>query len=438
MAKYIIEGGVPLKGKVKIPGAKNAGFKLMIASLLSDESSTLSNVSYIRDVVAVSKIIEALGAEIEISDDRVQISGGISNWEVPEELGLKSRASFMYLPVLLHRFKKGKVPYPVGDKIGDRLINWFLEGLGKMGVMIKTFDNLIEASAPRGLSGCHYKFPKNSHTGTEALILAAVLASGKSRLENAAAEPEVDDLIAFLSNMGARINRVKERVIEIEGVSSIKGAVHQVMPDRNEVVTFGCMALGTKGDIEIDNVNINHVNSFVKEVKGSNGSLRQKSGALQVFYKQVLKSTYIETKPHPAFMTDWQSQWAALMTQANGTSVIHETIFENRFGYMSQLKKMGAKIELFNPSVANPAEFYNFEWSEEAAKYPHAAKIFGPKQLHGTDLEITDIRAGATLVFAALIAEGRSEIQGIEHIERGYEDLEGRLEKLGAKIKKVD
>jgi len=438
MAKYIIEGGVPLKGKVTVPGAKNAGFKLMIASLLSDEISTLSNISYIRDVISVKKIIGALGAKVEFSDDKIQISNGIKSWEVPAELGIGSRASFMYLPVLLHRFKKGKVNLPVGDKIGERPINWFLEGLEKMGASIIKTDGLVEASAQNGLSGCNYTFPKNSHTGTEGLIIAAALASGKTKLENAAAEPEISDLITFLNKMGAKIKRVSERTIEIEGVNSLKGVVHKVMPDRNEVVTFGCIALGTKGDIEIENADPKFVEAFLEKVKEVGGGVETAEGGLRIFYKGELKSTNVETKPYPGFMTDWQSLWTALMTQANGESTVHETIFENRFGFVPNLQKMRAKVELFSPAVSDPARFYNFDWNSESAKYSHAAKIVGPTKLKGTDLEVTDIRAGATLVFAALMAEGESKLSGIEHIERGYENLEGRLSRLGARIRKVD
>ncbi len=437
MAKYIIEGGVPLRGKVKIPGAKNAGFKLMIASLLSEDPSTLTNVPYIRDVVAVSKIIKSLGAKVEISDDTVQISGGIKNWEVPEELGLKSRASFMYLPTLLNRFGKGKVPLPVGDKIGDRPINWFCEGLEKMGCAINKQSDSLEVTTKNGLVGANYKFPKNSHTGTEGLIMAAVLATGKTKLENAAAEPEVDDLISFLSKMGAEIKRTDNRIVEIEGVSSLKGASHEVMPDRNEVVTFGCMALGTKGEIEIENVCDDHVTVFISKVKSAGGGLEKGSNRLRIFYKGELTPTFVQTGPHPSFMTDWQSQWVALMTQASGVSVVYETIFENRFGYVQALQKMSARVELFKTMVENPSQFYNFEWTKKAKELPHAANIFGPTKLKSGKLEVSDIRSGATMVLAALMAQGKSEIYGIEHIERGYEDLEGRLQKLGAKIKKV-
>jgi len=303
---------------------------------------------------------------------------------------------------------------------------------------VKVDRGVIEATATQGLAGCLYKFPKNSHTGTEALILAASLASGKTRLENAAAEPEVDELISFLNQMGAKIKRTSRREIEITGASSLKGAVHKVMPDRNEVVTFSCMALGTRGDVEIENANLSHVGGFIKEVKAAGGGVQEKSSSLRICYKNTLKPTSVATLPFPGFMTDWQSLWTALMTQAEGESVIHETIFENRFGYVPHLLKMGARIELFNPAVGNPEEFYNFEWGEQTANFHHAAKVYGSTGLNGEQLEVTDIRAGATLVFAALMAEGKSEITGIEHIERGYEDLEGRLERLGARIERVD
>jgi len=438
MAKYIIEGGFPLKGKVTVSGAKNAGFKLMIASLLSDETSALSNISYIRDVISVKKIIEALGAKVDFSDDTMQVNGGIKSWEVPSELGIGSRASFMYLPVLLHRFKKGRFNLPVGDKIGERPINWFLDGLEKMGATIVKTNGLVEANAPKGLSGCNYTFPKNSHTGTEGLIMAAVLAKGKTRLENAAAEPEIDDLIAFLNKMGAKISRVSERIIEIDGVNSLKGTTYKVMPDRNEVVTFCCIALGTKGDIEIENANQKVIEAFIQKVKKAGGGVEMIEKGLRAFYKGELKPVNIETAPYPGFMTDWQPLWTTLMTQAVGESIVHETIFENRFAYVPSLQKMGAEIKLFSPPISNPDIFYNFDWNSESAKYPHAVKISGPRKLKGSELEVTDIRAGATLVLAALIADRGSVLEGIEHIERGYVDLEGRLASLGAKIKRID
>lgn len=438
MAKFVIEGGVPLKGTVKIPGAKNSGFKLLIASLLTDELCTISNTPFIRDVVSVTKIIESLGAKVEISDDTVQISGGIKNFEVPEELGLKSRASFMYIPVLLHRFNKSKVPFPEGDKIGSRPINWYLEALKRMGANVKDEKNSIEITAPDGLKGIEYSFPKNSHTGTEALILTAVLAKGKTKIENAAEEPEVDDLIVFLNKMGAKIVRAEKRVVEIEGVSSLEGTSHEVMPDRNEVVTYGCMALGTQGDIEIENVNLDHLTMFISRVNAAEGGIGKLDKSIRVFYKGVLKPTFVQTQAYPGFMSDWQSVWCTLMTQANGISVLYETIFENRFGYVDSLNKMGANINLFNPPIEEPKEFYNFEWAKKTSELKHAAEIYGPTKLKGKNLKVTDIRSGATLVFAALIAAGKSEISGIEHIERGYEDFEVRLEKLGARIRKVD
>ena len=302
MAKYIIEGGVPLKGKVEISGAKNAGFKLMIASLLSDKPSTLTNIPYIRDVVSITKIITSMGAKVEVFDDTVKISNGPSSWEVPEEIGLKSRASFMYLPILLHRFKKGKVYLPVGDRLGDRPINWFLEGLEKMGAVVSKENRAIEVLVSKRLNGINYSFPKNTHTGTEGMILAGVLAEGNTILENAAAEPEIDDLISFLRGMGAKIERTEGRKIEIEGVSSLKGATHKIMPDRNEVVTFGCYALGTKGDIEIEGVRISDLRSFLEQIKVTGGVFETAQDSLSVSYESELKPTFVETSPHPGFI----------------------------------------------------------------------------------------------------------------------------------------
>ncbi len=437
MAKYIIEGGIPLKGEVKIPGAKNAGFKLMIASLLSDELSTITNIPYIRDVVAVKNIIENIGPKIEFSDDTIQVSGPVNTWQIPSELGLKSRASFMYIPALIHRFRRAKVPLPVGDKIGERPINWFLDGLVEMGATVNKDENFIDVSAEK-LRGAVYRFPKNSHTGTEGLVMAAVLADGTTRIENAASEPEVDDLIAFLNKMGAKIKRTESSIIEIEGVSSLKGTVYEVMPDRNEAVTFSCMALGTKGDIEIEGVNHRHLEAFKKEVGNAGGGWEEKEKNLRVYFDQILKPTNVTTTPYPGFMTDWQSLWVALMTQAQGISTVCETIFENRFGYIPNLQKMGADIETFFPEVSDPETFYNFDWNEKTRSLPHGVRINGSTPFHGGKMEVQDIRAGATLVFAALMAKGISEIFGIEHIERGYEDLAGRLERLGARIRKED
>lgn len=440
MAKYIIEGGVPLKGKIEILGAKNSGFKLLIAALLSDQTSVISNLANNSNVSWVSQSISELGGEINIVDAHVRsVSGRGVSKEILTNENTISRASSMFLPILLHRFGKAKVRVPSGDKIGKRPINMHIQGLESMGVKVTQEDNFIQVKSQKGIKATNFRFEKNTHTGTETLILAAVLANGKTTLENAAEEPEVDDLIDFLNKMGAKIKRFDGRTIEIDGVTRLDGTKHRVTPDRGEVVTFGCAALATKGDVTVLFGEKVDLKSFTDRVLKAGGGLEEaEDGTLRFFSRGGLKATNIETAPHPGFMTDWQSLWAILMTQASGESIIHETVFENRFAYVENLKKMGAKVEFFNPKVENPEKFYNFHWSTEAAFQPHAIKIYGPAKLHGSELKVSDIRAGATLVLAALAAEGRTVLNSIEHIERGYDNLEGRLETLGVKIKRVE
>lgn len=436
MAKYIITGGIPLKGNVKIYGAKNSSFKLMLAALLSDHPCRLSNICFIRDVVSVKKMAEAIGAQINFEENKTVslIGSGINISEVPLEFGKNTRASSMILPVLLHRFKKAKVPTPGGDNIGARSLDWHLDGLRALGVEVAYVDNFIEAKAPNGLIGSTYTFKKNTHTGTETMILAGTLAKGITTLLNAAEEPEINDLINFLNSLGADIGRVGSRKVVIKGVSMLKGGNWRLMPDRNEAVTFACTALATKGDIFVEEARNDHLLAFLNKVNLAGGGYEIQDNGIRFFYKQPLVATQVETAPYPGFMTDWQALWVTLMTQAQGESNVHERVFENRFGYTEYLKQMGARIELFNPKVEKPEEFYNFNLSDKKENSFHAAKITGPTQLNGTALEVQDIRAGATLTLAALVAKGQSVIDNIELIERGYENLEGRLESLGAEI----
>ncbi len=445
MAKFIIEGGTPLKGKVKIGGAKNSGFKLMIAALLSEEPTTLRNISNIRDVAVMKEIIEALGGRVEVDGDHsLRVSPrGLNKYQVPTDLAGKSRASSMLMGPLLARFGKAVVPLPGGDKIGARPLDRHLTGVEAMGAAFEQLNNQLIVKSYSGLIGTDYSFGKNTHTGTETLIIASVLAQGKTVLKNAAAEPEVDDLINMLNSMGARIRRVGPRIIEIEGVSSLHGTHYTVMPDRNEAVTFACAALATGGELTIENVRLPDLAAYLEKLSEIGAGYEMIKGEsfvnenLKVFAKKELKSADVVTGPHPGFMTDWQAVWTTLVTQAAGESIVHETVFENRFNYVPQLVKMGAKIKLFNPSVERPEMFYNFNWQDNKPDYFHAAKIAGPTPLRATEVVVADIRAGATLTIAALLAKGISVLHDIEHIERGYEDFEKRLTALGAKIKKV-
>lgn len=438
MAKYIIEGGTPLKGQIQILGAKNVGFKLMLSALLSDEASIISNVANNSNISWVSEAINNLGGKIEVVDAHTRsISGkGVSS-EVLSNENFVSRASSMFLPILLHRIGKAKVPVPTGDKIGHRPIDRHIEGLKSMGAKVKLDGNFVEAETSGKLNGTSYRFEKNTHTGTETLILAACLANGSTVLENASIEPEVDDLISFLNKMGAKIKRKSTRTIEIEGVTGLNGAKHNVMPDRNEAVTFGCIALATKGDATVLSAEQKDLEPFIDKVKEARGGVELGKDKIRFFHEEDILATSIDTAPHPGFMTDWQPLWSTLMTQATGESVIHETVFESRFAYVENLKRMGANIEFFSPKVENPENFYIFNWNKEAAQKPHAVKIQGPTKLYGKNLPVFDIRAGATLVLAALTAQGRSVLENVEHIERGYENFEGRLESLGAKIKRA-
>ncbi len=436
--KYIVEGGVPLKGSVKVFGAKNSSFKLMLSALLSDEPSTISNICFIRDVISVKQLIESLGGTAEVGNNKTLIvSGkGLEGSEIKQEFGQKTRASSMFLPVLLHRFKKARVPLPGGDNIGARSLDRHVEALKSLRVQIRIENGFIEAEAPNGLVGTEYTFQKNTHTGTETFILAAALARGNTVLNNAAEEPEINDLINFLNLMGAKILRSGHRQITIQGVTSLKGASFELMPDRNDVVTFACAALATRGDILVEKAHEEHLKAFLAKVVAAGGGYETLPEGIRFFAKGTLLATTVETAIHPGFMTDWQALWVTLMTQAEGQSVVHERVFENRFGYVADLQKMGAKIELFNPEVENPDEFYNFNTADRKENSFHAAKITGPTQLNGTNLVVQDIRAGATLTLAALVAKGQSVIENIELIERGYENLEGRLESLGANIVK--
>lgn len=439
MAKFVIRGGKPLKGAVRVGGAKNSSFKLMIASLLAQGESKLLDISRISDVETTKEVIKVLGGKVK-SPGKGTIfvnPDNIKTYKIPREFGYKSRASIMFAAPLLDRFGQAFLPFPGGDQIGRRPIERHLEGLKALGVKVKLTNSFVQLSC-RQLKGTRYRFAKNTHTGTETLIMAAVKAKGTTILENTALEPEVDDLIEFLNEMGARIKRLPNRRIKIEGVTKLKGKIHKAIPDRNEAVSYACAALATKGDVIIENAEEEHLKAFLEKVKETGGCFETGCYGMRFWYARPLKATDITTSPHPGFMTDWQPLWATLMTQAKGRSKIIETIHTNRLGFTLNLIKMGVKIELFNPKVVDPEKFYNFNLEDDRPEYFHAAKVFGPTPLKGIDLFIPDIRAGATLTLAALIAKGKSTLSGIEHIKRGYEDLDLRLKELGADIKRVD
>lgn len=432
---FTITGGTPLHGSVRVGGAKNASYKLMIAALLGESESRLLNFSHISDVELVRDIINYLGGQAYEAGERAIFIDPthLTSHQIKPEHGAQGRFSTMFIPALLHRFGRAEVPAPGGDKIGKRSLDRHFEGLRALGAEIEINNDMYVATT-NGLKGTTYRFAKNTHTGTETLLMAAVKAKGRTILENAAEEPEIDDLINLLNSMGAWIRRRPRRVIEIEGVDSLHGAIHKMMPDRNEVVTYACTAISTKGDIVVENANPEHLKEFLATLDNLNAGYEVGNYGIRFFYKGPLRATHITTTFEPGFMTDWQPLIATVLTQCHGTSTIHETIMANRFQYVDALKKMGAQIELYNPAVTHPEETYNFNLDEDSSEYYHAIKVTGPTELRAGEFEVVDLRHGATLVSAALAAQGTSKVYNIEHIERGYEKLDERLRSMGADI----
>jgi UDP-N-acetylglucosamine 1-carboxyvinyltransferase len=439
MSSFKITGGTPLFGSVRLGGAKNASYKLMIASLLSDQESRLLNFSRISDVAAVGEMITSLGGTVEQRGERTLFinASQMQRFEIDEKYGPQSRSAPMFVPVLLHRFGEAVVPNPGGDKIGKRPMERQWGALQQMGATIEQRGEFIVSRA-KELHGIDYTFEKNSHTGTETVLMAAVLAKGKTILRNAALEPEVDDLIVFLNNMGARIRRRYHRIIEIDGVDSLSGTIHRIMSDRNEAVSYACAAIATKGDIIVENARREHLEAFLEKLDEMGGGYEIGPYGIRFYYKGPLSSADIITSPHPGFMTDWQPLWAVLATQAQGESIIHETIFPTRFQYIEQLQAMGVSATLFNPDIDNPNKVYNFDLDSDAPENFHAVKLQGVAKLSSGEFAVKDLRHGATLVIAAIIAKGSTVLHNIEQIDRGYEELDVRLRSMGANIERID
>lgn len=440
MDAFTIRGNLKLKGEVAIAGAKNVALKTFVASLLTDDEITIRNIPHIKDVLLMLDVMKHLGVETQFKDHVVHIKkGALHETTVPLDVGGRLRTSSMVIGPLLARYGQAKIPNPGGCRIGARPIERHIEGLKLMGAQISydSGDGYFHAKATK-LHGVHYTFPKNTHTGTETLLLASVLADGETVLDNAAEEIEIDDLIAFLSSMGAKIKRMSPRTIVIEGVSSLHGTEHTIMPDRNEEVTFAVASAITHGSIVTRNSRPECLKAFHEAFCSVGGSVELlDKDATRYSVKDSINALDIITAPYPGFMTDWQGPWAVLMTQGKGISTIHETVFESRFSYVSELKKMGATIEFYDPDVKDPETFYNFNWEDRIDGYHQGIRITGPTALHNAILAIDDLRAGATLVLAALAAEDETLIHGVEHIDRGYENIEIRLGELGADIKRV-
>lgn len=404
---------------------------------VASTSRTLWGGGKIGDVDVTFKTLEAIGIKCSRpGDNTIYIQGGdLSTHIIPKFTGEKTRATTLFAGLLLNKTKKAFIPLPGGCSLGDRFIDRHIDGLKVMGAEIEYTTDGIEMSAPNGLTGATYRFEKKSHTGTEALIIAAVLASGTTILENAALEPEIDDLINFFNAMGARVKR-NGGAIEIIGVKQLHGATHVVMSDRNEAVSYACMAIATRGDIIVEGARSEYIQAFLHKLDEVGGKYEIADYGIRFYYESPLIATDITTAPEPGFMTDWQPLWTTMMTSAKGTSHVLELVHNNRLAFTKELNIMGANIELYDPKLKNPEELYQFIWPERIHNF-HAAKIVGPTPLHGVDMTVPDLRGGATLVMAAIMAKGESTIHNVELIDRGYERFDERLQNLSANIERI-
>jgi len=440
MSRYIINGGKILKGEVSLKGGKNASFKQIIASMLTPQTCHINNIPQISDVKITESIAKFLGAKIrKTGQHSITIrTSQINNSTVPSGTGKKSRASFMFAAPLLARCGQASTPIPGGDRLGARPLNRLIDAFSQMNIQSSIKKNSIFFHSSE-LKPTTYTFPKPSHTITEVLTMTASLIPGISRLNNTALEPEIDDLIIMLNKMGAKIKRnpKKPKQIIIKGVKKLKGTHHQVISDRNEAVTFACAALATKGQVNILRINPDHIKTFLNVIEQMGADVDRGQDEVTVKWVRPLKAYRIETDPEPGFMTDWQAAFSVLLTQTIGSSTIVEKVFPSRFQHIAPLQKMGAKIKLFNPIVKNPQKYYHFNPESNRPEYFHAVKIYGPCQLQPIKIDINDLRSGACLTLAALIANGQSTINGVEYIARGYEKLAERLCYLGADIRYI-
>ena len=435
MDAFLVRGGKPLHGTVRVSGTKNLVSKLMVASLLSDTPSTFTNAPVQLGEVDITADIErSLGTEIQMSPDAngtlILSTPQFATTVVPQRFAGLNRIPILMIGPMLHRTGTASVPMPGGDKIGQRPVNYHVTALEQMGAHVEFVDNYFHVKADR-LIGTQITLPFPSVGATENIIMTAVLAKGTTILDNAAVEPEIVELMKFLQKMGAIINLETNRRIVIDGVDRLKGAQQRITPDRIEAASFACAAIATKGDIFVEGALQSTMITFLNNIRRAGADFDVTGTGIRFFYKDKLKPLAIETDVHPGFMTDWQQPWVLMMTQANGMSVIHETVYENRFGYTEELRKMGAHIELYKSCLGgNPCRF-------KTLVHPHSAVILGPTKLKGANIVIPDLRAGFVYLIAATLAEGDSVITGIHHVERGYERIQDKLQGLGVDIERI-
>ena len=417
MEQYVVKGGVPLRGEVSIGGAKNAALGILAAAIMTDETVTIENVPNVRDTRVLLQAIEGIGAKVKyIYNNTVQINGGsISDLNVEYEYIRKIRASYYLLGALLGKYKESNVALPGGCNIGSRPIDQHLKGFKALGAKVNIDHGVVSAKA-ENLVGGHIYFDVVTVGATINLMMASCMAEGETILENAAKEPHIVDVANFLNAMGANIKGAGTDVIRIKGVNRLHGCTYSIIPDQIEAGTFMMAAAATRGDIVIKDVIPKHLESITAKLLEMGCKLVEGDYWIRVIAEGEVGSTNVKTLPYPGFPTDMQPQIAVALALAKGSSMVTESIFENRFKYVDELNRMGAKIKVEG----------------------NTAYIEGVEKFTSAQLSAPDLRAGAALVIAALAADGISQIDDIEYIQRGYEDFEGKLSALGAIIAKVD
>lgn len=419
MEKLIVKGGNRLVGAVKTSGAKNAVLPIIAASILGTTPSHLDEVPMLEDVHTISEVLKCLGLAVKCSQEKNVLdidSTSITSYEAPYELVRTMRASFLVMGPLLARIGKARISMPGGCAIGARPIDIHLKGFEALGVKIEQGHGYIEASAPEGLKGTGIYFDFPSVGATENIMMAASLAEGTTILENAAEEPEIVDLANYLNKMGAKIRGAGTDTIRIEGVDKLHGADYTIIPDRIEAGTYMIAAAMTGGDVVVENVLPEHQKPLIAKLREAGAVVEEDIDKVRVIGKNPLKAVSIKTLPYPGFPTDMQAQMMAMMVIAEGRSKVTETVFENRFMHVVELNRMGAQISTEGRS----------------------AVIDGPCKLTGCDVRATDLRAGAAMILAGLVAEGTTRIGDLHHIDRGYENIVAKLKNLGADIERVD
>lgn len=416
MKRLIVQGGHELKGEVRVSGSKNAALPIICAALLSKGKTILKNVPNIADIHAMVDILTALGAKIIFKGNTLTIdSSALKKSKIPNHKVEKMRASILILGPLLHRFKEVKMAFPGGCVLGKRPVFAHTFALQELGAKIIDETKGLHIKAEK-LIGKKIILPELSVTATENAVMAAVLAEGETEIRLAAAEPHVQDFCCFLKKMGAKISGIGTNSLKIKGVRTLKGTTHTVTGDYLEAGTFAIAAVATKGEVVIKGIDPNHLDSFWQKLKEIGAEFELEKDSVHILPRKTLKAAkMLKTAVYPGFATDLQAPFTVLLTQAQGVSKVFETLFEGRLNYLFELEQMGAHIEFINS---------------------HQALIIGPRKLRAMPISSCDIRAGAAMVIAALMAEGETEISNINYIDRGYENLDKKLSKLGAHIKR--